>query len=65
MVEEYVFGSEKCKYFLSDCAAQYCKILNISKEDYPHKFRWVFCFGNKNSLECKLAKKKFGLKTDL
>ena len=54
-----------CPNLVSDSAGDYCKLLKIPKEDYPHKYRRVFCFGRENGMTCTESKRKFGLKDGL
>lgn len=54
-----------CPNLVSDGAGDYCKILKIPENDYPHKYRRVFCYGNLDNLVCKESKKRFSLKDKL
>lgn len=56
---------ENCPYLISDGAGHYCKILKVPEDDYPHKYRRVFCYGRENGLGCFDEKKRFGLKDGL
>lgn len=45
----------KCEYLHEDGCGHYCKLCTIPKdlkEDYPHKYWRVFCYGIKDRLEC-------------
>lgn len=50
-----------CPHVVQDGAGHYCQLISIpedKKEDYPHKFWRVMCFGIKNSLNCKRELRK-------
>lgn len=58
-------GYGDCPNLVSDGAGDYCKILKIPDEDYPHGYRRVMCYGHENEMTCTEAKKRFGLKEGL